>query len=175
MLLNGPTGSELIHTKVKEFVIMGGGFPSIENEWNFNGDMPGVTKYVLENLRLPITFSGFELGESLRTGKVFKELPEDSPLYLGFYHFGKHAPWMKDQFKGEIYDNATFDQTAVLYAVRNGVGKYWEKVTNGRCVADEKGGNTWVEDPGSNHSYLVLKMPVQEMELELEKFMLGEF
>ena len=168
-------GSELIHSKVKEFVIMGGGFPSIENEWNFNGDMPGVTKYVLENLRLPITFSGFELGEALRTGEVFKELPEDSPLYLGFYHFGKHAPWMKDQFAGEIFDNATFDQTAVLYAVRNGLGQYWTKVENGRCIADETGGNTWVEDFDSNHSYLELKMPAQEMEVELEKFMLGDF
>lgn len=168
-------GKDLVHNKVKEFVIMGGQFPSGENEWNFNGDMPGVTKYVLENLTLPITFSGFELGESLRTGEVFKELPKDSPLYLGFYHFGKYAPWMKDQFKGEIYDNATFDQTAVLYAIRNGVGTYWSKVTDGRCIADQNGGNIWVEEANSNHSYLVLEKPIPEMEEEMEKFMLGNF
>ena len=29
---------------------MGGQFPAGENEWNFNGDMPGVTKFVVENL-----------------------------------------------------------------------------------------------------------------------------
>jgi len=168
-------GIELIQTKVKEFVIMGGNFPSSKDEWNFNGDMPGVTKYVLEHLDLPITFSGAELGAAIKTGEVFNQLPKDSPLYLGFYHFGKYAPWMKHQFKGKIYDNATFDQTAVLYAIRNGVGKYWHKVTDGVCVSDGKGGNTWQPQTNSNHSYLVLHMPIPEIEKELETFMLGKF
>ena len=168
-------GRELIHAKVKEFVVMGGNFPISEDEWNFNGDMPGVTKYVLENIRLPITFSGAELGNAIRTGEVFKDLPKDSPLYLGFFHFGQYAPWMKHQFQGEIYDNATFDQTAVLYAIRNGLDVYWTKVMNGRCVADEHGGNIWVAEENSNHSYLVLTMPVPEIEKELENFMLGKF
>ena len=169
------TGRDLIHAKVKEFVIMGGNFPSSEDEWNFNGDMPGVTKYVIENLSLPITFSGAELGSAIRTGEVFNELPKDSPLYLGFYHFSEYAPWMKHQFEGAIYDNATFDQTAVLYAIRNGVGTYWSKVTGGRCVPDETGGNTWAPATDSNHSYLVLELPIPDIEQELEQFMLGKF
>ena len=169
------TGTELVHAKVKEFVIMGGGFPRSEDEWNFNGNEPGVTRYVLDNLSLPITFSGAELGAAIKTGEVFKNLAKDTPLYLGFYHFGQHAPWMKDQFRGEIYDNATYDQTAVLYAVRNGLGKYWNKVSDGRCIADESGGNTWIEERGSNHSYLVLNMSLPQIEKELEAFMLGKF
>ena len=168
-------GRDLLHQKVKEFVIMGGNFPESEDEWNFNGDMPGVTKYVVEHIDLPITFSGAELGAAIRTGEVFNELPKESPLYLGFYHFSKHAPWMNHQFNGAIYDNATFDQTAVIYAVRNGVDKYWTKVSNGRCIPDESGGNTWVADQESKHAYLVLKMPVSEIEIEMEKFMLGKF
>lgn len=168
-------GKELIHSKIKEFVIMGGNFPASEDEWNFNGNMPGVTKYVLENISLPITFSGAELGSKLKTGEVFKELPKNSPLHLGFYHFGKHAPWVKGQFQGAIFDNATYDQTAVLYAVRSGLGTYWEKVGDGRCVADETGGNIWANEEGSNHSYLVIKMPISQLEEELEAFMLGEF
>ena len=169
------TGKALIHQKVKEFVIMGGNFPTSENEWNFDGNMPGVTQYVLENIDLPITFSGAELGAGLKTGEVFNKLPKDSPLYLGFLHFGKYAPWMKQQFQGEIFDNSTFDQTAVLYAVRNGLGSYWHKIENGKCVADSTGGNTWVSEPGSNHAYLVLDMEKEAMETELEKFMLGDF
>lgn len=173
--LSPMNGMDLVHAKVKEFVIMGGNFPTSKNEWNFDGNMPGVTKYVLEHIQLPVTFSGAELGDSLRTGEVFKELPKDAPLYLGFYHFGKYAPWMKHKFKGDIYDNATFDQTAVLYAVRNGLGDYWHKVENGICVADSIGGNTWLEKKNSNHSYLVLDKEVPEMEKELEAFMLGDF
>lgn len=169
------SGLELINAKVKEFVIMGGNFPTSKNEWNFDGNMPGVTKYVLEKIKLPITFSGAELGDALKTGEVFKDLPKDSPLYLGFYHFGKHAPWMKQKFKGEVYDNATFDQTAVLYAVRKGIGNYWHKVEDGLCVADSIGGNTWVPKINSNHSYLVLDKDIKNMETELEAFMLGNF
>ncbi|MEK6153437.1 nucleoside hydrolase [Flavobacteriaceae bacterium 3-367] len=168
-------GLALINAKVKEFVIMGGNFPKSENEWNFDGDMPGVTKYVLDHLELPITFLGAELGASLKTGEVFNALPKDSPLYLGFYHFSKYALWMKHQFKGKIYDNATFDQTAVLYAVRNGEGCYWHRVGDGFCEADATGGNTWKPRENSNHSYLVLDTPIAEMELELERFMLGDF
>lgn len=168
-------GTALLHAKVKEFVIMGGNFPTSEDEWNFNGNMPGVTQYVLERLDLPITFSGAELGASIKTGEVFNDLPKDSPLYLGFYHFGKHAPWMKDQFAGKIFDNSTFDQTAVLYAIRNGVGDYWHKVKDGVCVADTKGGNEWISKKNSKHAYLVLDKPIPEMELILEAFMLGEF
>lgn len=168
-------GLDLINAKVKEFVVMGGNFPSGKDEWNFNGDMPGVTKYVLDKITLPITFSGAELGASLKTGEVFNQLPKDSPLYLGFLHFGKNAPWMKSQFKGKIFDNATFDQTAVLYAIRNGIGSYWNRVEDGYCKADETGGNTWESKENSNHSYLTLKMPKEEMETALEAFMLGEF
>ncbi|MEM8999184.1 MAG: nucleoside hydrolase [Bacteroidota bacterium] len=168
-------GKELLHTKVKEFVIMGGNFPTSVDEWNFNGNMPGVTKYVLEHIKLPITFSGAELGSAISTGEVFNELPKDTPLYLGFYHFSKHAPWMNHQFEGKIYDNATFDQTAVLYAIRNGLGTYWHKVSHGICLPNETGGNTWEPKMDSNHAYLVLDMPVTIMEKELEAFMLGKF
>ncbi len=168
-------GSELISTKVKEFVFMGGQFPSGENEWNFNGDMPGVTKYVLENLETPITFLGFELGVSLKTGEVFNDLPKNSPLFLGFYHFSENAPWVKNYFQGKIIDNSTFDQTAVLYTVRNGIGSYWHRVDNGVCLADDHGGNTWEEQEHSNHSYLVLDWPKEKMEEEIEDFMLGNF
>lgn len=169
------SGRKLVHAKVKEFVIMGGQFPSGKNEWNFNGDMPGVTLDVLTQLSLPITFSGFELGDQLKTGEVFNDLPKDHPFYLGFYHFSQYAPWTKDQFENRIHDNSTFDQTAVLYAARGGVGEYWTRVEGGFCQADSTGGNTWVPQEGSLHAYLVLKKPVEEMEVLLEALMLGAF
>lgn len=169
------SGSDLITKKVKEFVLMGGQFPGGENEWNFNGDMPGVTRYVLDHIHIPVTFSGFELGASIKTGEVFNELPEDSPIYMGFYHFSENAPWIKQNFKGQILDNSTFDQTAVLYAVRGGIGTYWHRVENGYCLADDHGGNTWVEKENTLHSYLVLDMPKEQIESEIEAFMLGDF
>lgn len=168
-------GRELLKNKVKEFSIMGGQFPEGKNEWNFNGNMPGVTKYVLENLDVPIAFSGFEVGVAIKTGAVFNSIDENSLLYLGFKHFSEHAPWMKQYFKGNILDNSTFDQTSVLYAVRGGVGKYWERVAGGYCLADENGGNQWIAKENSNHSYLKLMDNESELEELLEAMMLNNF
>jgi inosine-uridine nucleoside N-ribohydrolase len=168
-------GKELIEKKVKEFVVMGGHFPEGENEWNFNGNMPGVTKFVLENLSVPVTFSGFEIGAAIKTGAVFSRLSENHPLHIGWQHFSEHAPWMKEYFKGEIMNNSTFDQTAVLYAVRDGVGEYWKKVDNGYCVAKENGDNYWIEGDKYNHAYLVLKKKPEEMARLIESIMLNQF
>jgi len=169
------TGSELIEHKVKEFVIMGGQFPEGDNEWNFDGGMPGLTQYVISKLDVPVTFSGYELGEAIKTGEVLNEIDPATPLYVGFMHFSSHAPWIKEKFRGRILDNSTFDQTAVLYAVRGGVGTYWDKVKGFRCVPDKTGGNKWVKDESSRHSFLVLRMDPEKLADEIEKFMLGEF
>ena len=74
-------------------------------------------------------------------------------------HFSKNAPWMKGRFEGSILNNSTFDQTAVLYAVRNGTGLYWDKVTGGECVPDEKGGNTWKHSENSCFFWLIRLRP----------------
>jgi hypothetical protein len=137
--------------------------------------MPGVTKYVLENLKVPIIFSGFELGASIQTGAIFNTIDENTPLYQGFMYFSEHAHWMKDKFKGKILNNSTFDQTAVLYAVNGGVDVLWEKVTGGFCEADDNGGNRWVKGKASNHSYLKLIETPKFMETLIEAIMLNRF
>lgn len=169
------SGKELVGQKVKEFVIMGGNFPEGKWEWNFAGGMPGVTKNVLDNLEVPLTFTGFELGVQIKTGQVFNSMDPDTPLYIGFKHFSKNAPWMKANFEGEILDNSTFDQTAVLYAVRNGTGTHWERISGGVCVPDERGGNTWEKKNDSKHSYLRLTADPEELAELIEEMMLGDF
>lgn len=169
------SGEELVALKVREFVIMGGNFPQGKWEWNFYGGMSGVTRNVLTKLTVPITFSGFELGVAIQSGEVFNSMDPQTPLYVGFMHFSEHAPWMKGRFEGSILNNSTFDQTAILYALRNGQGVYWEKVGDGICVADEKGGNSWKQSENSNHSYLKLTMDPEEIAAVLEGMMLGEF
>lgn len=82
---------------------------------------------------------------------------------------------MKEFYTGAIIDNATFDQTAVLYAVRNGVDKYWERIENGICIPDNVGGNKWVNGKVSNHSYLKLLWKPEAMATLIESIMLGEF
>jgi len=168
-------GSELISKKVKEFVVMGGKFPKGDDEWNFNGNMPGVTKFVIENLKVPIVFTGFELGVQIQTAEIFNSIDKDTPLYQGFMHFSQHAVWMKDRFKGAILNNASYDQTAVLYAINGGVDVLWEKISGGYCEADEKGGNRWVKRQNTNHSYLKLIETPEFMATLIEAIMLDRF
>jgi hypothetical protein len=173
--LSNFSGKELIERKVKEFVIMGGKYPEGDWEWNFEGGMPGVSKYVISNINVPITFSGYEVGDDIKTGAVFNEIEHNSPLYVGFMHFSENAPWIKKNFKGKILNNSTYDQTVVLYAIRKGVGLYWDKVSGGICVPDEKGGNKWNKAINSKHSYLKKRMANEKLAKQIELFMLGEF
>ncbi len=169
------TGAELISKKVIEFAIMGGHFPKGKNEWNFNGDMPGVTKFVIENLKVPIVFSGFELGAQIKTGEVFNGIDKDTPLYQGFLYFSEHAPWIKANFKGEILDNSTFDQTAVLYVVEGGIGEYWKLISDGYCEVDENGDNRWKKAKNTKHSYLKLTEDPETMAEIIEAIMLNRY
>ncbi len=169
------SGSALVHQKVKEFVIMGGQFPSGKSEWNFNGNMPGVTEYVLDKIKVPVTFSGYEIGLGIKTGEVFNSIDQNSPLYIGYKHFSKNASWINQNYKGKILGNATYDQTAVLYAVRGGIGTLWDRIEGGYCQPDKTGGNQWIAGPKTHHSYLRLKASNEEMAKLIETLMLGRF
>ncbi len=153
-------GRELVDRKVEQFVIMGGQFPEgrTENgaEWNFDGNMPGVTQYVLSNIQRPIVFSGFEVGDALRVGAELNDHPKDTPIYLGYKFFSEHAPWMKADYKGEILDNASFDQTAVMYASLGDGDAFWTLSPPGTLAADKAGFATWSEHSDGRHRYMVL-------------------
>lgn len=181
LLRSGPdkfsplSGAELIKKKVREAVIMGGQFPTGTNEWNFNGDMPGVTRFVLENLPVSVTFSGYEVGVQIKTGQIFNQMNQEHPLYVGFKYFSQNAPWMKEHFKGRILDNASYDQTAVLYAVRKGIGTYWTRSERGICLADDHGGNRWKETNEGTHTYLKLAMDPEALAQVIESMMLNTY
>jgi inosine-uridine nucleoside N-ribohydrolase len=180
LLQSGPdhhselTGKELFHQKVEKMVVMGGEYPAGRQEWNFWGNMEGVTKYVFDHVNVPVVFLGYEIGVRIQTGEIFNKLPEDHPLYLGFYHFSKYAPWMSERFTGKILNNSTYDQTAVLYAVRDGVGEYWEKVEGGRNEIDPDGRNRWIDGELTNQSYIRLLVEPDVLARKIEGLMLFE-
>ena len=167
-------GKALLHRKVKEMVVMGGQYPEGRKEWNFWGEMPGVTRFVFDHIALPVVFSGYEIGDVIRSGEVFNRIEASSPLRIGFRHFSEHASWMKPRFKGAILDNASFDQTAVLYAVRGGLGRYWRKVRGGRNVIDDEGNNRWLPGPRTNHAYLKLLARPEDMARLIDRLSLHD-
>ncbi|KAA9134044.1 hypothetical protein F3N42_00390 [Marinihelvus fidelis] len=165
-------GRELVASRVQRFVIMGGQYPQGDNEWNFDGDQPGVTRRTLEMIDVPVVFSGYELGEPIRTGPALAKLPEKHPLRVGYRYFSQHAFWMKDRFTGQILDNASYDQTAVLFAVLGGEGEWWSLSQPGTVLADDEGGNRWQPDPQGRHRYLVAETAPDNIAAVIREWMM---
>ena len=174
------TGDELIATKVKEFTIMAGKFPEGEKKFNVRKD-PKAAAYVFKNLNVPTVFAGYEVGIKVKTGIGIKQLDKSHPLHIGYDYYYKNAPWevnatwLNEDEKGKMRSKASFDQTAVLYALRGGVGKYWELVKGGYCHVDSAtGDNRWIETDKANQAYLRLIVPPNEIAKVIENIMLGK-
>ena len=164
LLRSGPdaqsdlTGVELVRRKVRLWVCMGGRFPS-GREHNVLFDTPASIE-ALEKWPTPIVFSGWELGNRVMTGARLRETPEDNPVRRAYQLFNN------------LTHRESWDQTAVLYAAR-GAADYWDYSPPGRMVMAEDGTNTWVDEAGGPHVYLIEKMPPEEVAAEIEELMIA--
>lgn len=165
------TGAELLESKVKSIAIMGGGYPSMKNEWNFNGNKPGTTKFVLEHLSNNLDFVDYEVGRAIKIGNEFNALKGKSPLKTAFEHFSANAPWMSEYYEGKILDNASFDQITVYLGVYGAESQYYETIKGERCTAQQSGENHWIKDSNSNHTYMQLKSNIEPFRTELYELM----
>ncbi len=168
------SGKALIEKKVKSFSIMGGGYPAMDNEWNFWGNSEGVTLAVLEGLTVPVTIVGYEVGEAIKIGDEFNGVNKNTPLYQGFMHFSANASWMKDNFKGEILNNSCFDEITLLHAIYPDSAEWWQVQDGKRCTVDLHGNNQWVDDTNSTHSYMVLTDDTSALRTELLRLMIKD-
>jgi hypothetical protein len=111
----------------------------------------------------PIVFSGYEIGSTINTGKLYRDLP-NSPMRRCY----------ELAYNSLEKGRASWDQTTILHAVRGlqhaGV-TYWSTVTGGNNVIDEQGGNRWEAAPLRQHSYLVRSLPDKAMAELLDRLM----
>jgi inosine-uridine nucleoside N-ribohydrolase len=165
------SGRDLVARKVRALSVMGGAYPE-GSESNFTVD-PGATRALVAGWPTPITFSGFEIGEELMTGTQLWETPEANPVRASYHFWDLYfARQFTPEFDPEtgIWPHSSFDQTAVLYAVR-GLGGYWDAVTTGHNVIHEDGTNRWEPSPDRDHAYLVEKMPREALARIIEDLM----
>lgn len=72
------SGRDLVKKKVKLLSVMGGEFPK-GHEWNIK-IAPDASKLIAETWPTPIVYSGFEVGNAVRTGsRLLTETPENNP------------------------------------------------------------------------------------------------
>jgi hypothetical protein len=127
--------------------MMGGAFPQGSYECNFEGRCGGVdTKYAIDNWPTPILFSGFEIGEGIKTGKSLATTPLTNPVRRA-YDINGHSSW---------------DLTAALAAVEDPT-LYWNISPEGSCEILPPAGNQWHATPNRSHAYLIAKAPPAEV------------
>ncbi|KAF1940722.1 nucleoside hydrolase [Clathrospora elynae] len=157
-------GYGLVAEKVKELVIMGGGYPS-GHEFNFWGQNASHTAHVVNTWpdSVPMTFLGTEVGEAVSTGaRLTVSGPENDPVKAGYQ-------W----YVGYNNTRASWDPLTVAYAVE-GLGDWFEYGNkNGYNYVYPNGSNTWMDgDSKTNQHYLKLKVSNETVAMELDNLLL---
>ncbi|OTB05605.1 hypothetical protein M426DRAFT_319596 [Hypoxylon sp. CI-4A] len=142
-------GRALVSAKVKEFVVMGGQYPS-GWEFNFGGSDPASTSYVVNTWPrdVPITYSGFELGEDILSGENLVEYaPPDSPILAAYQWYVGRCSTVRE----------SWDPITTLYGIL-GVGRLFSYANDIGCnEVLANGSNTWINDTTvSNQHWLKL-------------------
>ncbi len=167
-------GRDLVARKVRELTVMGGAYPS-GAESNFASDAPAARAVVAGGWPTPVVFSGYEIGEDLLTGAPLWATPDDNPVRTAYHlwdlHFARRFTPDFDPLAG-IWPHSSYDQTAVLYAVR-GLRDYWTTVTAGHNAVADDGSNAWQAAPDRDHAYLVAAMPHDELAPVIDALMVA--
>ena len=147
---------ELVRAKVKELVLMGG----VRNDgFNFvRHNLTAQTQYVLTHWPTPIVVS--QEGGDIHTGARLRDTPTENPVREAY------RLW----WRGEVKDRSSWDQVAVLYAVR-GVGDYFEAVATGQGRL--RNGFTWDMRPDWR-TYLRLRVHKRELAAVIDALMVAK-
>jgi inosine-uridine nucleoside N-ribohydrolase len=157
------SGESLVKKKVRQLVSMAGWFPQ-GREYNVLVDSVASAK-VFSNWPTEIIFSGFEIGNQIKTGlKVVANERLASPVKDVY---AMAMPLSKNDAGGRM----SWDQTAVLVAVR-GIQPYFS-LKRGKIIL-EGGNNKWQDDPMGPHAYLIPNMPFEPLTALIEGLMMWE-
>jgi inosine-uridine nucleoside N-ribohydrolase len=155
-------GITLVKRKVKLWSCMGGKYPK-GKEPNFYRPDPHSTSVCVNRWPKQVVFSGAEIGNPIKTGgeNFRKHAPLQSPV--------RRAYELYNQFRGR----SSWDQTAVLYAVR-GNNDWWSVHGQGYNHVFSDGSNKWRSSPDKDHGYLVEKTSPGELARIIDELMVQQ-
>ena len=158
------SGKKLVEKKVNRWVCMGGRFPE-GREYNvFMDSLKSII--AIEQWPTEIIFTGFEIGEHIKTGLRLIAMPcKNNPVKDVF---AISIPQSEEDKNGR----KSWDQTAVLIAVK-GYENYFY-INKGRFIPFEDGHNEWKDSENGTHGYVITKMPVQQITKLIEDLMMHE-
>lgn len=167
LLTSGPddlsplSGTDLVRSKVKRLVCMGGQFPQ-GKEWNLHRDAEAAVN-VLQNWPTPIDFVGFEIGRRIMSGQALQDGPPAHPLRIAYQRYNN------------ITNRESWDQAAVIVAANGATlpeEPLWTWSTPGSIKIDTDGSNGWRMDPTGTHRYVMWNAQSRKLEALLDNLML---
>lgn len=154
------SGEELVSRKVAQLVVMGGGYPSNEGDFNLTsgpGKNSADAQLIIEAWPTEIVFTPGNVCGDVLSGQPLTA-PETNPVARAYELF----------FGRSGRGRASWDLCAALYAVRGLAAPdgspYFELANDKRLTLDEGGRNEWVAPGNSRHKRLVRVMPKADME-----------
>ena len=181
LLQSGPdeisplSGQELAERKITRVVIMAGHFttfePKVYAENNVVVQIPAA-QYVVTHWKKELVLADYGLGVRTRSLKEFRfHGSEDHPLRMMYRihdgdEAGATAEWALD-------GNPSWDHTAVMEGVEP--GKYFDYHEYGDIEVDDAGNTIWHEKEGGRHTYLLPKMPLDEVAATINDMIFPEW
>ncbi|MEI7830452.1 MAG: nucleoside hydrolase [Prolixibacteraceae bacterium] len=141
-------GSELVAQKVKNLVSMAGWFPA-GKEYNVYMDST-ASIYCFEHWPTPVVFTGFEIGEKVKTGLKLVGSPISNSPVKDAYRIAMAGS--KDDVNGHM----SWDQTAVLIAIY-GAEPFFTSI-KGTIKVKPDGSNTWDESTDGKQAHVRMKI-----------------
>jgi len=166
----GLSGRELAERKVKKLVLMAGNWQDPDHrEWNVKGD-PAAARHIAENWPGRIIYSGYEIGDAIRTGRALSE-PRFNPVAMAYkLHPGAGAADV-------IGDRPSWDQTAVLQAIRGTTSngqRLWTLSERGSVTFnDQEPHNVFRRHPEGRHRYQIAHMDPEKVARIIEAMMIA--
>jgi inosine-uridine nucleoside N-ribohydrolase len=158
------TGMELVSLKVKNLVSMAGWFPA-GKEFNVYLDST-ASIHCFEYWPTPLIFTGFEIGDKVKTGLKLVGSPVGNSPLKDAYRIAMAGS--KDDLKG----HSSWDQTAVLIAVY-GYEPFFTSI-KGTIKVKPDGSNTWDESPDGKQAYVRIKMHPDSLAGFIERRMMHQ-
>lgn len=167
------TGKELIAKKIHRTVVMGGrfyeGWPEdvvlddnfvVTWEWNIKGDVPAAQD-VCKGWPGELVFSSFEVGlPCISMGTFCASVPEHHPVRRAY------------ALRGFLEGRSSWDQTAVLEAIRPGV--YFKTSAPGQVRVNDDGVTSFTPDNQGKQYYLIPILDSKEIANLIDNLLLSQ-
>lgn len=149
---------ELVQSKVKKLLVMGGGFPRTHRpETNIKLD-PASAVTVANEWPTPILWQGYEVGGAMDNGAELQDAPKENPVRRSYelrpFHEGRSID----------HGKPNHDLATVLLAVRGAEEEYWTVMSDGRAMFDSDGNSEWKRDWNKRHEYVRIKGHPRKLE-----------